>query len=114
MSNATFLAAKAEDATKRVLESLSPEEKSSLVAVVDPPRAGLHADVLKALRACLPLKRLIFVSCHAPAFVANAVALCRPTSTSFLGEPFMPTKAYGLDLFPHTPHCEAVLLLERG
>ena len=46
-------------------------------------------------------------------FVSNAVALCRPTSTSFLGRPFVPTRAYALDLFPHTPHCELIVHLER-
>jgi tRNA (uracil-5-)-methyltransferase len=83
------------------------------VAIVDPPRAGLHHDVLKALRACTPLKRLVFVSCHAPAFVGNAVPLCRPTSRSFAGAPFVPTQAYAVDLFPHTAHCELIVLLER-
>jgi len=46
----------AEDATRQVLRDLTVEEKRSLVAVVDPPRAGLHNDVVKALRACLPLR----------------------------------------------------------
>ena len=85
VANSRFIASKAEDATRRVLEGLSAEEQSSLVAIVDPPRAGLHTEVLKALRACLPLSRIVYVSCHAPSFVQNAVALCRPTSTSFQG-----------------------------
>lgn len=87
--------------------------QDSLVAIVDPPRPGLHSEVLKALRSCLPLRRIVYVSCHAPSFVTNAVPLCRPTSTSFPGEPFMPTDAYAVDLFPHTPRCELVVLLER-
>ena len=114
VDNATFIASKAEEATRKLLESLTDAEKSSLVAIVDPPRAGLHADVCKALRACLPLKRLIFVACHAPSFVSNAVPLCRPPSTSFQGQPFVPKQAYALDLFPHTPHCELIVLLERA
>lgn len=114
VENATFIASKAEDATRRLLDSLTDAEKSSLVAIVDPPRAGLHAEVCKALRACLPLRRLIFVACHAPSFVTNAVALCRPPSTSFQGAPFVPKQAYALDLFPHTPHCELIVLLERA
>ena len=114
ITNATFLAAKAEVATRSVLEQLTDDEKAHLVAIVDPPRAGLQAEVLKALRACLPLTRIIYVSCHAPSFVANAVPLCRPTSTSFAGAPFVPAKAFGLDLFPHTPRCELIVLLERA
>lgn len=111
--NAEFIASKAEAATRRVLSRLSAAERESLVAVVDPPRAGLHNDVIKALRGCLPLKRILFVSCHAPAFVRNAVGFCRPPSRAFEGEPFTPTRAFAVDLFPDTEHCELVVLLER-
>eukprot|EP00966_Prymnesium_polylepis_P307194 7098792-Prymnesium_polylepis.1 len=41
----------------RVLESLSPKDRANLVAIVDPPRNGLHADVLKTLRGCEQLRR---------------------------------------------------------
>ncbi|KOO29742.1 tRNA (uracil-5-)-methyltransferase-like a [Chrysochromulina tobinii] len=74
ITNALFIAKKAEEATLSVLENLSAAEKRSLVAIVDPPRAGLHTDVLKALRGCLPLTKILFVACHAPSFVANSVA----------------------------------------
>jgi tRNA (uracil-5-)-methyltransferase len=114
VTNASFIASKAEHAIKGVLESLTDDEKANLVAIVDPPRAGLHHDVIKALRACLPLTKLIFIACHAPAFVANAAPLCRPTSTSFAGPPFAPTQAHALDLFPHTAHCELIVVLERS
>ena len=113
ITNALFIAKKAEEATLSVLENLSAAEKRSLVAIVDPPRAGLHTDVLKALRGCLPLTKILFVACHAPSFVANSVVLCRPASKSFLGAPFAPTRAYALDLFPHTQHCELITVLER-
>eukprot|EP00316_Scyphosphaera_apsteinii_P011364 CAMPEP_0119303014 /NCGR_PEP_ID=MMETSP1333-20130426/4512_1 /TAXON_ID=418940 /ORGANISM="Scyphosphaera apsteinii, Strain RCC1455" /LENGTH=701 /DNA_ID=CAMNT_0007305561 /DNA_START=12 /DNA_END=2117 /DNA_ORIENTATION=- len=114
ITNATFIAQKAETATRNVLDGLSPLEKANLVAIVDPPRAGLHPDVLKALRACSPLRRILYVSCHAPSFVQNAVALCRPTSLKFRGEPFSPKRAFPVDLFPHTDKCEVVVLLERS
>ena len=113
VDNASFIAQKAEDATRKLLESLTEEEKQSLVAIVDPPRAGLHNDVVKALRACEPLARLLYVSCHAPGFVANAVQLCRPTSKAYAGAPFEPKHAWPLDLFPDTEHTELVVLLER-
>jgi len=113
VSNATFIAGKAETATRQLLETLTEDEKEHLVAVVDPPRAGLHTDVIRALRSCHPLRRLLFVSCHAPAFVQNAVSLCRPASHSFHGLPFVPVRAFPVDLFPHTEHCELVVLLER-
>ena len=100
IDNATFLASKAEDAAiKRVLTGLTAEDRQHLVAIVDPPRAGLHNDVVKALRACEPLARLLYVSCHAPGFVANAVQLCRPASKAYAGAPFEPKHAWPLDLF---------------
>jgi tRNA (uracil-5-)-methyltransferase len=58
ITNALFIAKKAEEATLSVLENLSAAEKRSLVAIVDPPRAGLHTDVLKALRGWKPAPAL--------------------------------------------------------
>lgn len=49
---------------------------SHVVAVVDPPRAGLHRNVLRALLACPALKRLVFVSCNPDTLVLNAGLLC--------------------------------------
>ena len=98
---------------RRVLDGLTEQEQANLVAIVDPPRQGLHGDVIKMLRACAPLRRLLFVSCHVPGFVHNAVALCRPPSNTFKGHGFVPTKLMPLDLFPHTEHCELVVVLER-
>ena len=40
-------------------------------------------------------------------------SLCRRTSSRIKGLPFRPISATPVDLFPHTPHCEVVLLLER-
>ena len=112
--NASFIASRAEVAIPTLLSGLSPEEAAALVAIVDPPRAGLHPDVCRALRGCLPLRRLIFVSCHLPGFVQNALALCRASTPAFPGPPFVPVAAYPLDLFPDTPHCEVVIVLERA
>ncbi|KAL1521797.1 hypothetical protein AB1Y20_021450 [Prymnesium parvum] len=113
LANVEFHAARAEHAIKRVLEGLTSSELANLVAIVDPPRQGLHHDVLKTLRACAHLRRLLFVSCHVPGFVNNAIALCRPPSQSFKGEAFVPAKMIPVDLFPHTQHCELVVVLER-
>ena len=117
IANATFVAAKAESGLSRILEGLSEAEKGHLVAIVDPPRAGLHPAVLKALRECTPLRRLLFVSCHVPGFVSNAVDLCKPIASSaaaVAGAPFAPVRAFPVDLFPDTRHCELVVVLERG
>jgi hypothetical protein len=43
----------------------------------------------------------------------NVYSLCRRKSRSIKGLPFRPVCAIPVDLFPHTPHCELVILLER-
>lgn len=111
----------------------------NVVAIVDPPRVGLHSTVLKALRTHERLKRLVYISCNPESLMANAIELCTPcvdkaekgkdnrgwrnmSSASLArhrvksmptSEPFKPVKAMAVDLFPHTPHCELVMLLER-
>ncbi len=37
----------------------------------------------------------------------------QPTTNRYLGEPFIPVVAVAVDMFPHTPHCELVMMLER-
>jgi tRNA (uracil-5-)-methyltransferase len=41
------------------------DSKNNIVGIVDPPRGGLHRDVLKALRTCRGLNKLVYVSCNA-------------------------------------------------
>ena len=43
----------------------------------------------------------------------HVYSLCRRKSRSIKGLPFRPVCAIPVDLFPHTPHCELVILLER-
>eukprot|EP00884_Botryococcus_braunii_P022238 jgi/Botrbrau1/8699/Bobra.0311s0014.1 len=83
-----------------------------LVAIVDPPRAGLHPKVLMALLQCSALKRVVYVSCNPDTLLSNVVTLCTPCPNK-AHEAFVPVRAMAVDLFPHTNHCEAVLLLER-
>lgn len=118
----------------------SVQHFKNVVAIVDPPRVGLHPTVIKALRTHPHLQRLVYISCNPESLVANAIELCTPSfdktekgnknnrgwrnmSSAGLArhraksmpnsEPFQPIKAMAVDLFPHTPHCELVMLLER-
>ena len=91
------------------------ERFGSCVAVLDPPREGVHWKVIKALRASKEIERIVYISCNHTAWVDQARALCCPTDESRTpGEPFRPIKAHGVDLFPHTSHVELVVLFERG
>ena len=87
-------------------------EGGKVVAIVDPPRAGLHPRAVTALRAS-KIQSFVYISCDANAAMKNFVALARPTSKAYPGDPFIPRKAIPVDLFPHTNHFELVILFER-
>jgi len=73
------------------------------VAVVDPPRAGLHPAVLAALRTLAP-ERIVYVSCNPKSAARDLRALAARWALA---------RVRPIDLFPHTPHLECVFTLER-
>ncbi len=76
------------------------------VVVVDPPRAGLHPDLVSELRRLAP-RRLVYVSCNPASLARDAQLLCAGGLYT-LGE------VQPVDLFPHTYHVESVVALERS
>ncbi|KAM4664734.1 tRNA (uracil-5-)-methyltransferase homolog B isoform 3-T3 [Discoglossus pictus] len=114
IQNSQFLAGRAEKLLPRLL--IDRQDSEPLVAVVNPPRAGIHPRVVRALRSCEGLRTLLFVTCkpHGEA-ERNLTELCCPISPEqrILGEAFVPQEAVAVDLFPHTTHCELVLHLTR-
>lgn len=89
---------------KRVLTPEFVEEHGSPdVVVLDPPRAGVHPDVIKSLQEIKP-KRIVYVSCN-PATQARDIQL--------LGKEYKIVKIQPVDMFPHTHHVENVALLQR-
>lgn len=73
------------------------------VIITDPPRAGMHDDVIKAILFADP-KRIVYVSCN-PATQARDLNL--------LDENYKVTAVQPVDMFPHTHHVENVVLLEK-
>lgn len=73
------------------------------VIITDPPRAGMHADVVKVILNAAP-KRIVYVSCN-PATQARDLQLMDANYKVAAVQP--------VDMFPHTPHVENVVLLER-
>lgn len=110
VTNCDFFIGKAEDILSPVIQRTT---KPSIIAVVDPPRAGLHQKALVTLRKAKKLTKLIYISCDPKAAVRNLIDLARPSSKHYLGEPLVPVKAVPVDMFPHTRHCELIILLER-
>lgn len=87
--------------------------KNDLVAVVDPPRAGLHNNVIKAIRRTENIKTVVYVSCNYELACEDFVNFMRLRTNKFIGEPFKLEKVIAVDLFPHTKHLELVLLFKR-
>ena len=113
IDNYKVVCAKVEDVIGQEVKA-EQQGKAKIIGVVDPPRAGLHRDVVQALRTCKGLDHLIYVACNPNAVIENLNALCLPTGkSSRQGPPFEPVKVYGVDLFPQTKHFEAVFYLRR-
>lgn len=73
------------------------------VIITDPPRAGMHQDVVDTILRAMP-QRIVYVSCN-PATQARDLQL--------LSVAYDIKKSQSVDMFPHTQHVENVVLLER-
>jgi 23S rRNA (uracil1939-C5)-methyltransferase len=73
------------------------------VIITDPPRAGMHEDVVRSIISLSPAK-IVYISCN-PATQARDIAL--------MHEHYRVVKIQPVDMFPHTPHIENVILLEK-
>ena len=73
------------------------------VIITDPPRAGMHEDVINVLLNSAP-EKIVYVSCN-PATQARDIHL--------LDGDYAVEKVQPVDMFPHTHHVENVVLLKR-
>jgi len=90
----------------QALEELQARSGDPDVVVVDPPRAGLAGKALKRLGE-IGAPRIVYVSCN-PTTLAGDVKRLRSEYGYEL------RRVRPVDMFPHTPHVEAVSLLELG
>jgi 23S rRNA (uracil1939-C5)-methyltransferase len=75
------------------------------VLVVDPPRSGLSQKVVRRIIEAAP-RRIVYVSCNPTTLAPNAAQLVEAG--------YALRRVRPVDMFPQTPHIEAVALLERG
>jgi len=73
------------------------------VIITDPPRGGMHENVVKHISKCHPL-RVVYISCN-PATQARDLAM--------MADQYTVDKIQPVDMFPHTSHIENVALLIR-
>jgi len=100
ISNASFHAG---DIRELLQESFIENNGRPDVIITDPPRNGMHPDVVKAMISAYP-ERIVYVSCN-PATQARDIEL--------LSSAYRVVHSRPVDMFPYTHHVENVALLER-
>jgi 23S rRNA (uracil1939-C5)-methyltransferase len=101
ITNAAFFAGNVGQSLDELAERAGPPD----VAVVDPPRAGLAGKALRRIGRLGP-PRLVYVSC-------NPTTLAGDTKQLAADWGYRLVRATPVDMFPHTPHVEAVALLVK-
>ncbi len=98
INNTSFFAGDIKDLLN---EEFIREQGNPDVVITDPPRAGMHENVVKNLLNIAP-KRIVYVSCN-PATQARDLYL--------LSEKYKVVEVQAVDMFPHTHHVENIALL---
>jgi 23S rRNA (uracil1939-C5)-methyltransferase len=101
IENCTFLSGE----VRHHLPGLINDGVKAEVVVADPPRAGFHPKALRALIALGPA-RIVYVSCNPATLARDLADLTRGGYRVDWVQP--------VDMFPHTPHIEALARLTRG
>lgn len=112
VANINHIDGKAEDTIGAIMDDCA-KFGGPVMAVVDPPRNGLQKSVVMALRKHEHIHRLVYISCNITGAKDNVVDLQRSESKKFRGRPFRLVQTTPVDLFPHTDHCELVMVFER-
>ena len=100
VENATFYAGDMKDV---LTETLFEKHGNPDVIITDPPREGMHPDVVERINQS-GAKRIVYVSCN-PATQARDIKAMQ--------EHYRLVKMQPVDMFPHTHHVENVALLEK-
>jgi 23S rRNA (uracil1939-C5)-methyltransferase len=100
ISNTEFFAGDIKDVMS---ETFIKKYGSPDVIIADPPRSGMHEDVIKKILSANP-RKLVYISCN-PATQARDIVL--------LSGRFNVTRIQPVDMFPQTHHVENIVLLEK-
>ena len=100
ITNTRFFAGDMKDVLN---DTFISEHGNPEVVITDPPRAGMHADVVETILKMQPHK-IVYVSCN-PATQARDLGM--------LDSLYQIEKIQPVDMFPHTHHVENVVLLRK-
>ncbi len=101
-SHLSVYSGKVENFLEEILQNIDSEE---VIAMVDPPRGGLHQDVCEALIKNKNFKRLFYLSCNPYSLIEDLKKL---TATEWTIEKMIP-----FDFFPKTKHIEVLTFMTR-
>eukprot|EP00892_Ulva_mutabilis_P001370 jgi/Ulvmu1/11233/UM073_0005.1 len=130
ITNCTFVRAAAETAIRDVLTSERVTHSSDVVAVINPPRGGVHRNLLYALLDCPKVHRIVYVGSNPDTVVRDTLILVTPAraakrrhnavnkgnvkaSAPTRYHPFKPVKLVPMDSSPHSSWVDMAVLLER-
>ena len=99
IENASFYAGDMKDVFN---EGLIKKHGLPDVVITDPPRAGMHEDVVKTIMKANP-KKIVYVSCN-PATQARDIA--------WMSDQYNVLISQAVDMFPRTSHVENIVVLE--
>jgi 23S rRNA (uracil1939-C5)-methyltransferase len=97
LDNCEFIAGDIKDTIKQVKET--PD-----IIILDPPRAGIHPKALEYVLR-FNVKDIIYVSCNPKTLVQDLKVM--------IENGYVVEKVKLMDMFPHTPHCETVVKLQK-
>jgi 23S rRNA (uracil1939-C5)-methyltransferase len=101
IDNARFFAGDVRTSLRPLVEQAGKPD----VVVVDPPRAGLSAKIVRRLLET-EARRIVYVSCNPTTLAPNA--------RQIVDAGYRLSAVRPVDMFPQTPHIECVALLERS
>ncbi len=101
ISNAHFRTGDARLGIRPLIEEAGKPD----VVIVDPPRAGLSAKIVRRVLEC-EAERIVYVSCNPTTMAPNA--------RQMVDAGYRLARVRPVDMFPQTPHIECVALFERG
>ncbi len=103
VSNCTFVSCDLRDGLSDTRDVITRYGRPD-VCIIDPPRSGMHPKTVDALLRLLP-QRIVHVSCNPATLARDVKLLC--------ADAYRLVKIQPVDMFPHTAHIEAVVLLQR-
>ena len=107
----TWLCGPAETKLPEVFSACAITPEDNVVAVLDPPRAGLHPKAIRMLRENEAINKIVYVSCSPNSLGRDLLKLLEESEKS---RAFKIIEKEAFDLFPDTVHVEAIVVLERA